>query len=211
MFSPSHTQDVLKHYEDESTFLLVGYSFGALLTLKIAKALESAGKIGKVILIDGAPELLQRLVVEQLPTEGDCDEFIQALILDKSFKMALPNHKGERLRQVLAQKGWEAKMRKTDELFNDFTLFSKKYTMETLNALHNRVMLVTKLNLKAFPQLSTQITLVKPTEISLHGIIDADYGLRIYTDSDIDIKSLEGNHMSILENENLPILINHSL
>lgn len=180
-----------------------------MLTLKLTNALESLGKSGKVILIDGTPELLQRLVVEQFPPELDNHEVIQALVLQNSFKFALPNDTSDRLKKVLAEKGWQEKLKKIDELYNDFSLYSKEYTMKSFTALFNRITLLTKLDLKSFPQITTTVTLVKPTEISLHNI-NNDYGLSMYVQNEIDIRVVEGNHMSILENKELPILINHA-
>lgn len=205
-------QDVLDLYENETTFILIGYSYGSLLTMKLAKTLEGLGKAGKIILIDGAPELLKRLLTDQISIDGeDHDEKIQSLLLYQSFKFILPKDTSGRLAQVVAQKGWSAKLSKIDELYNDFKLYSKEYVMRSFTALYNRLKLLTILDLKCFQSFaSTPLTLFKPTETSL-AAIDADYGLGIYSPAnEIDIRVMNGNHMSILENTDLPIAINHA-
>jgi fatty acid synthase len=198
---------VLKLYENETTFLLVGYSFGAILTLKLAKTLESRGITGKVILVDGAPELLQRLITDQLPSTIDYEAALQVLILERSFKLIMPNDSGDRLRQVLTVNGWDAKMKRIEELYEDLSPYSKEFGIKSFTALLNRITMLVKLDLKAIERLNTPLTLIKPSEATIQGI-GADYGLKAYAVGGIDIQTMQGNHMSILENPNLPILIN---
>lgn len=190
-----------------------------MITLRLARALEDLGKTGKVILIDGAPEFLQRLTCYQLKAAGDArsdnDEIIQALVLQNSFKLVLPNDTSDRLSKVLALRGWDEKLKKIDELYDDFNLYSKEYTMKSFSALFNRIKLLTDLDLNSNsniiqPLASTPLTLIKPSEASLTAI-DTDYGLGFYSPAnEIDIQIIAGNHMSILENYNLPITINNA-
>lgn len=204
-------QDVLGLYENETTFILIGYSYGAMMTLKLAKTLEEMGKTGKVIIIDGSPELLKRLVTE-IPVESEnFDESIQKLLLHQAFKLILPTDASGRLAQVVIQKGWEAKLQKIDELYNDFKLYKKDYVLKSLSALFNRIKLLLEMDLKYFRPLdSTPLTLLKPTETSL-ATINADYGLGIYSPAnEISIHVMNGNHVTIMENVDLPNAINNA-
>lgn len=188
-----------------------------MVTLRLARALEDLGKTGKVILIDGAPEFLKRLACDHLLATSDAksanDEIIQALVLKNSFKLVLPNDTSDRLPKVLVQKGWDEKMKKIDELYDDFNLYSKEYTLKSFTALFNRIKLLTDLDLNTNflqPLARTPLTLIKPSETSLSAI-DADYGLGFYSPAnEIDIQIIDGNHMSILENSNLPLAINQA-
>jgi fatty acid synthase, animal type len=53
--------EILKLYGTDDKFVIIGYSFGAILAMKMSKALEDLGKSGKVIFLDGAPKFLQKL------------------------------------------------------------------------------------------------------------------------------------------------------
>lgn len=52
--------------KDKENFYLVGYSFGAMVAIEIAKLLEKTGLKGQIVLIDGAPTFLKKLVVDQV-------------------------------------------------------------------------------------------------------------------------------------------------
>ena len=43
-------------------FLIVGYSFGSLIAIELARLLEVENVFGRLILIDGAPELIKLMI-----------------------------------------------------------------------------------------------------------------------------------------------------
>ncbi|KAF7409549.1 hypothetical protein HZH68_003930 [Vespula germanica] len=58
-----HIMDKLK---GRSEFMLVGHSFGSLVAIELARMLEAKGFIGRLILIDGAPQYLKKIIQENL-------------------------------------------------------------------------------------------------------------------------------------------------
>lgn len=52
--------------KDNENFYLVGYSFGAMVAIETAKLLEESGLKGQIVLIDGAPTFLKKLIVDQV-------------------------------------------------------------------------------------------------------------------------------------------------
>lgn len=46
--------------------MLIGHSFGSLVAIELARMLEVKGFIGRLILIDGAPQYLKKLIQENL-------------------------------------------------------------------------------------------------------------------------------------------------
>ncbi|TGZ51943.1 Uncharacterized protein DBV15_12796, partial [Temnothorax longispinosus] len=50
---------VLKKMKDQRKFLIVGYSFGSLIAIELARLLEAKDFSGRLILIDGAPDQLK--------------------------------------------------------------------------------------------------------------------------------------------------------
>ncbi|KAG5668080.1 hypothetical protein PVAND_016035 [Polypedilum vanderplanki] len=199
--------DVLKLYENEKSFLLIGYSFGSILTLKLVSALESKGKIGKVILIDGSPKLMQQIVLQFLPSRIKTENDMENLVLKHYFRLIFPKERTDRLSKILQEKTWEEKMLKVEEILVNYNSHSEQFIKNLLFGLLQRIKIAANLNLKSFDQLSSPITLIKPNEITLHEIED-DYGLQIYTKNKIQINFLKGNHSNIIENFDLSSLVN---
>lgn len=48
-------------------FAIAAHSFGTLVALELASMLEELGYVGKLILIDGAPNMTKELVNQQFP------------------------------------------------------------------------------------------------------------------------------------------------
>lgn len=48
--------------EDQKEFLIVGYSFGSLIAIELARLLEAKNFVGRLLLIDGAPEWMKFLI-----------------------------------------------------------------------------------------------------------------------------------------------------
>lgn len=173
-----------------------------MLAIKITDALEKFGKTGKVMIIDGAPKFLKKLAVEHLPqnfTEND----IHNIILTNTIFTCFPKDDGKIVKAILAEGNWDARVKKLTELYQDEKIYSIDYGVKILNALVNRMMLTTSLDLKAFPVIkNTPMTLIRTTEHSLQEI-ENDYALEAYTENSIDIKFLEGNHATVLDNPKL--------
>lgn len=51
--------------------MIVGYSYGSLIALELARRLEKRGLSGRLVLIDGAPEYLKMTVEQFLPSTTD--------------------------------------------------------------------------------------------------------------------------------------------
>lgn len=189
------------------TFYLIGYSFGSLITLKLAKILEHKGFKGQILLIDGAPLFVNRLAAEQLSIEST-DEFLQTILLSTIVPTVFPQDNGEFTKSVLLCTTWESRINKLIELSKNQKLYSDNYIREMSIALFNRIRIIISLDLNSFEQLNnTPISFVRPSQASVVDI-DEDYGLSKYSTEKINVKYVEGNHMSILENSKLTDLIN---
>jgi fatty acid synthase, animal type len=200
-------KDVMDLYERDEEFHLVGYSFGSMLTLKLAKGLENFGKIGKVTTIDGSPKFLKRLALEHLPSNFS-EELIQAITLTNTVFMCIPDDDGTILRAIMEEPTWDAKLTKFCELYRDKRIYTEEYAKKIINALVNRLLLTTSIDLTSFAILQrTPLTLIRPSMASLQDI-DDDYGLSRYTPNQIAINTVEGNHATILENPQLAQTIN---
>lgn len=48
--------------KEQKDFLIVGYSFGSLIAIELARLLEAKNFFGRLILIDGAPDFMKFLI-----------------------------------------------------------------------------------------------------------------------------------------------------
>lgn len=71
---------------------MVGYSFGALIALEIAAKLEARGMRGQIVLIDGAPIFLKKLVIDQMP-QTHSDEAVQQVLISGIMRTIYPVRK----------------------------------------------------------------------------------------------------------------------
>lgn len=200
-------QDILELHKNVKTFYLIGYSFGSIITLELAKILEESGLKGNLVLIDGAPVFLKKLSVDHL-TPDFTDETIQTILLANTIQSVFYQDNGEIIKLVLSKPTWDARIDKLIEFTTEHKLYSDSYTRSILNALVNRIKLIINLDIELFKPLKhTLITLIRPTEASVFNI-DEDYGLNNLSDHKINIKFVEGNHITMLENPKLTALIN---
>lgn len=174
------------------------------MALKLAKVLEQHGKVGKIVLIDGAPKLLKTLAVEQLP-ENWTDDTVRNIILTMIIISCIPEDNGTIIKEILAIPSFEARIKK---LSTRQTMYSEEYGLKICSAFVNRMILTAKVDLNSFEQVNAKLSLIRPSDPSITEI-EEDYDLGQYTKNPIDIKYLEGNHATILDNPNLPAELNN--
>ncbi|XP_055698842.1 fatty acid synthase [Phlebotomus papatasi] len=188
-------------------FYLVGYSFGAFITLEIARLLEESGMSGQILLIDGAPAFLKRLAIGQM-TEDYTDETIQIVLISGIIRIIFPDENAEDLFARISElKTWEDRVNKLVELSKHQHVYSEGYLRLMADALLMRLKVILEADITNIVPLKCPITLVRPTEVSIVDI-DEDYELSKYTTGPVNLKFIEGNHISMLENSKLPQIIN---
>lgn len=72
-------QHVIEKTANTESLTIVGYSVGAIYAIELVRKLESMGKHGRLILIDGSPEFLKLIISQHLNAETD--EQIQDSVL----------------------------------------------------------------------------------------------------------------------------------
>lgn len=182
------------------------YSFGALITIELAKLLEQKGLKGQIVLIDGAPAFLKKLVVDQMPT-AQSDEGVQTVLINGIMRTVYPEEKIDVLQIMKNYPTWEARVEKVLEMATDQYLYSQDYLRTMANCLFKRIKMVIDYKVESSQILRSSITLVRPTEIS---IVDSenDYGIHRLTNGNTSVKYIEGNHLTMLENAKLIQIIN---
>lgn len=190
-------------------FYLVGYSFGSLVTLEIAHALEENGMKGHIMLIDGSPLWLKQLSYAHIGTQQVSDEAAQALLLVGIINNLLPDDNPEEIIASMADfPTWSAKV---DHLVaygaKNNIKYSEEYLRKMVNSLFSRLRLTFDFDINAVHKVKSSITLVRPTEVAVVDI-DEDYELSKLTEGSVQLKFIEGNHSTMLDNPQLANLIN---
>lgn len=198
--------DVLELFKDDETFVLVGYSFGSMIALKLCEKLESLGKTGKIIFIDGTPKFLKSQMMSLLPVDPKDDD-IQNLIF-MEFTSKTHGHLAEEImKNIWLQATWSKKVDEFVKLIIDEK--SKEFIKQNLEATLNRMKIILKEGDREFSiSKNTTVTLIKshaPFEAATS--IDGDYGLRDYYQHDIRIEAIDGDHFNIIENEKIADIV----
>lgn len=64
-------QNILPKLTDGKDFVIVGYSFGSVIAIEVTRMLEAMNFKGRLVLIDGAPDLARAMFK---PFESDFDD-----------------------------------------------------------------------------------------------------------------------------------------
>lgn len=204
--------DVYHQFAKQNEYYLVAHSFGTITALKIASMLEKRGKSGHIILIDGSPHHIHRLADGLSRTVQSGDQENDLILIIVAYFCSTHDIASK----LVSCNSLSAKM----ELVSDFILaeckinYSKQYLCKMIGALLSRLKLVMKFDFEKDEMagildkpLKASITLVKPTQASCIDIAE-DYHLSKFTEQNVNIKYLDGNHLTVLENTELINILN---
>jgi len=201
----SFLKDVLSFYQNDRTFMIVGYSFGALLALKIIHKLESLGKTGKLIVIDAAPLHSSAITRRVLPANFT-DNDIQAIVI---YHFAKPIFGFKSIvDEILAFDTWDSRIDALIELGKDRSSYNPEFAKKNVTSIVNKIRMLTNVDESTFPSLqSTSIELIKALTSSMKAEKE-DYGLSQYSAKTINVQVMEGDHASILVNPEIVQFLN---
>ncbi|KAJ8668386.1 hypothetical protein QAD02_010049 [Eretmocerus hayati] len=196
------------HHEivDKKGFVLIGYDFGSLLAIEIARFFEQMGLQGKLILIDGAPLYSKRLVAtnnQNLPNDDLQNQFSSSLISLSPLENL--SQLEESLKDISE---WEDKLQTYLNLHSDIKMSVPIDTGKNcIEAMYNRFKAVMEYEFDSSSKLRGPITLIKPTIPSIQ-FDNEDYGLSQVTEGQISILYADGDHVTMLEDEKIAAVIN---
>lgn len=199
-----------KVFKKQEFFYLVGYSFGSHITLELARLFEEAGMKGHVLLIDGAPNFLKHLSLATLGSNKTVtDAAIQMMLIHVICQQVFPNDNPDEIFMTIsALKTWPEKVNRLVEFGIKANIeYSEQYLRDMLDALFNRLKLVFNYEEGTYAKIKSSITLVRPTEVAVVDI-DEDYELSKHTEGTVNLKFIEGNHTTMLDNDKLQQIIN---
>lgn len=207
LIAQSVTKDVMKTVFNKTHYYrIVGYSFGSLLALELAKQFEEKGMCGAVVLIDGAPKFLRQAVHLIADCKGDFSEndakrvFLQ--ILSPLFQSSNV--------ESFVEKSWDATWITLIDGVNKDLGYSKLYLEEIFKSVLARIKLMAAIKDPIKPFLESDILLIRPKQSILTAGED-DYGLSTLTNGRVIVKFLDGNHSTVVDNPELHVIINDAL
>lgn len=201
------TPHVLRLFSDADNFILIGHSFGCTLTLKLATILENEGKSGQIIQLDGSPQYNNRFAHKMSPQRNDdgIGEAISMIVFDSFMPHVDPDVVK---RSFESHDKWEDKV--DAMLLESVDRIPYSYEFIKLNiftAVTNRFKIVLHTMDESFSTLKhTKVSLIKAATSSLTGL-QKDYGLSRYCSSQLRIRVADGDHVTLLNNSELPKLI----
>ena len=194
-------------YSGNEKFLLVGHSFGSMLALKFTNLLESKGKSGKVIIVDGSPKFVNDVANQLLPTDYT-DEHIQGFILSSCVQILFPESVQEISKKIFSLSDLDERFETFLEIAATRSEYSIDYGRQMIEGLMKRLKIILNANDIKFSIINkSPVILVKASESSLSGI-EEDYGLQKIVKGEMKIDVVNGNHVSVLTSTELFEILN---
>lgn len=200
--------DIIDLFSENEKFLVIGYSFGSLIALKIANILESLDKTGNLVMIDGSPQFVKKLAENLLSDVMQDDEKIRERISIMSIKALEPTMSENAIKEILSLGTFKEQFEKFKDISKTNFNYSQNYIQEFNEGMFNRSKIALEVNENSLPSLHrTPISLLKSTESSLVNISD-DYELKKFSSQNINVHEIVGNHQSMLGNLELVEVLN---
>lgn len=187
---------------------MIGHSFGALIAIELAKILEQNGLNGHIVCTDGSVTLFKRYIQALMPNLEPTNENIEIFLLIQLAYEILPEITPEAITKVLLEsKSFDERADKYISLMTN-SQYSRGYLKDFGTGLVNRVkMVMTESEEYTGERIQSNITLIRP-QTNLVVEIDDDYNLKQYTNGQVCVSFIEGNHLTMLDNIQLYQLIN---
>lgn len=134
------------------------------------------------------------------------DDAVQIVLLSGIVRTVFPEENID-IKEIMKNPTWESRIEKLLDLLADQHLYSTDYLRKMANCLFQRIKMVIDYKSDSKYLLRSPITLVRPTEISIVDV-EEDYDLHKLTNGTTNVKYVEGNHFTMLENPKLIQIIN---
>ncbi|EFN81866.1 Fatty acid synthase [Harpegnathos saltator] len=201
---------LLKHITDRiksrKNFVIVAYSFGTIIGIELVRRLEEMSLRGRLVLIDGAPEQMKALASQHLPFTT-IDE-LQNNVLLGITDMLQPAVSGKLLLELNKFSNWDDKLNVfMSHIPPTYRKMSIDYSKATCTTVYKHIQALHKYDVTQIQKIVSSVILLKPTMQSLR-VPDEDYGLHKITTGRVQIHSVEGNHITILDSDKVVAAIN---
>ncbi|XP_025162586.1 uncharacterized protein LOC112590418 [Harpegnathos saltator] len=198
---------IISKIENSAEFIIVGYSYGTLIAIEVMRLLEARNFTGYLVLIDGTPDCVRTMKEHHFPFTN-LQEFQNNILLNLMDLFYSINNTSI-LIQLSKHDTWEKKLDAFIECLPDdiiqLTSIENYKTYYTI--IYKHLIAVHEYNASLLPPLKSHILLLKPTTPYLLSA-DENYGLNKITKGNVQVRHVEGNHLTMLESNELADIIN---
>ncbi|XP_046416456.1 fatty acid synthase-like isoform X1 [Neodiprion fabricii] len=190
-------------------FVLVGYSFGSIFAVELARRLENQGFTGRLVLLDGSPFYTKELTGSLLQKS---DEQMQFYTIVAMMNSVAPLSVAKLTSELQNCSSWDEKltvfMRNLPEhLQSNVTPDDQKIICSSI---YSRLKALKSYECSELPPIKSSIILVKP-KISENSVSSEDYGLGSVTSANVKIYYANGNHLTMLDDDICAAAVNGEL
>ncbi|XP_050502321.1 fatty acid synthase isoform X2 [Diabrotica virgifera virgifera] len=188
-------------------FKILAYSFGSAIALEVVHLLENKGYVGEVVIIDGGPSFIKNLV--QNFTLLSDSEFQTNLVLYLIGSYVPSDVILKHQEHIMKCSTWNERLDfslgllKENNNFSEESIAIKRYLA---NGMFNKTQLAMHY-VQSFTKLKSKITLIVPEE-SIVQNIEIDRGVSNIAVNEVNIIHAKGNHVSVLETEEIGDVVN---
>lgn len=199
---------MLNLFKEKKKFYIIGHSFGGLIAITLSNLLEKNGLTGEVIIVDGSVSLFTRFMKALMPDINSSHENIEAFLQIQLAYEILPDVDPTEIQKImLEEKTFEGRIVKYISQMKNRE-YSTDYLKNIGYGIRNRVLMVLNENEEdSGDKINSNITLIRPTT-KLVIDIDNDYKLKQYTNGLVFVNTIEGTHLTMLDNVKLYQIIN---
>ncbi|XP_071556237.1 fatty acid synthase-like [Temnothorax nylanderi] len=207
----SETSDHLTNYilpklRGGKDFVMVGYSFGSIIAIELTRRLEAMNFIGRLVLIDGAPEQIQMMYKHFTSNPNETD--LQIVVLTNIMEVYSAGSSKKILMELKKCKTWEERYNIFAEQFlATNTLLSPANLKMLCTRVYKNVSAIRQYDPSTLPPIRSSIILLK-SAYSSHIPLKEDYGLQKVTQSLVKVHYIESTHATILKSEKVLTAIN---
>ncbi|XP_072750690.1 fatty acid synthase-like [Anoplolepis gracilipes] len=198
-------QHILNKKKLNQDFIIVGYSMGSLIAIELVRKLEEMNLRGRLVLIDGAPEQIKAMANQYLSftTIVELENNVLLGIMD----IIQPALSGKLLLELNKCTNWDEKLNTFIDHVPPTYKHMSNNNKSVCTTIYERLIAVHKYDVTQLPKIESPIILIKPI-IQALPFSQEDYGLHKITKGKVKIYYVEGNHVTILDNNKVAAVIN---
>lgn len=181
----------------QEPYNLLAYSYGCVVALELIAILEREGYTGRLILLDGAPDML--IYLTKLTLSDDNPAEFETNILLALLALYMPPKQLIKYREAIFNcDHFEERMTVALASIPEDAPHSPAYRRQVALGMYKRLNALVQYQ-PTFEKLQTPIKLYRPKAATVQNSVE-DYNLSKLTADPVVVKFFEGNHMTILEN-----------
>ncbi|XP_018393294.1 PREDICTED: fatty acid synthase-like [Cyphomyrmex costatus] len=204
------TNHILPKLTDGKDFVMVGYSFGSLIAIEVTRILETMNFKGRLVLIDGAPELARRMFKPFETVLDDAD--FQIDILTNIMEIYSAGSSEKVSLELKKCETWDERYNIFAKQFSAINTSLSSANLKTLCiTVYKHLSALRQYDPSTLPPIKSPIILLKCMQSSNIIAIEEDFCLHKVTENVVNVHYIEGDHVTILKNEKVTAAVNGDL